>query len=65
MRPLSATSNFRQPPHCDQATAALLPANQRGCATSANSYFYRRTQRHDNGKTDQPNGRKSLSIAEK
>jgi hypothetical protein len=47
------------------ATAALRPANQRGRATSANSYFYRRTQWHITGKTDQLNGRKSLSIAEK
>jgi hypothetical protein len=45
-------------------TAAQLPANQRGCATPANDYFYRRIQRHITGKTDQRNGCKSLSFAE-
>jgi hypothetical protein len=44
------------------ATAALLPVNQRGCATSANSYFYWRTQRHIIETTDQPNGRRILSF---
>jgi hypothetical protein len=47
----------------NQAAAAQLPANQCGCATPANDYFYRRIQHHITGKTDQPNGHKSLPFA--